>query len=190
MYYVQSYPINQPKAVIEESMLKNKYENAEIFLRDLTRTDLDDFLTWASDPEVAQYMTWEPYTDKEDALNFLIDIVETHPFFKAIIFEGKVVGSLTLTLGKGNAACRAELGYVIAKQYWGKGIATAAVIRAIRSGFDEFKINRIEAFVAPENIPSQRVLQKAGMHFEGLLKNYMIFKGQIQDRFLFSIAEQ
>lgn len=135
-------------------------------------------------------MTWEAYTNEEDALHFLINVAETHPFFKAIVFEGKVVGSITLLPGKGNEACRAELGYVLAKKYWGKGIATAAVIQAIRFGFDELKLSRIEALLDPKNIASRKVLEKAGMQVEGKLKNYMIFKDHVCDRYLFSITRQ
>ncbi len=168
--------------------MKNNYEIAQVMLRDLTRSDIQDFLVRATDPEVAQYMTWEVYKSEEDALHFLIHVAEPHPFFKAILFEGKVVGSITLMPGKGNEACRAELGYVLAKKYWGKGIATAAAIQAIRIGFDQLKVSRIEAFVDPQNIASCKVLEKAGMRLEGTLQNYMIFKGKICDRYVYSIA--
>lgn len=186
--HMQVKPINYQTHIVEEVVLKNNYENAQVALRNLTRTDIKDFLLWATDPEVAKHMTWEAYTNEDDALHFLINVAESHPYFKAIVFEGKVIGSITLTPGKGSGACRAELGYVLAKKYWGKGLATAAVVQAIRSGFDQLKISRIEAFVDPKNIASRRVLEKAGMQFEGKLKNYMIFKDQICDRYVYSMT--
>ena len=160
-----------------------------VTLRSLTRDDLEYFYLWASDPEVAKSMTWEAYTSRSDAEKFLKEIVENHPWFKAICLDGVPVGSITLTQGKGCSSCRAELGYVLAKAYWGKNITTIAVKQAIRIGFSDFNIQRIEAYVDPDNIASQRVLIKSGMLCEGLLKSYTVFKGSVRDRYIYSVTK-
>jgi [ribosomal protein S5]-alanine N-acetyltransferase len=172
--------------IMEMLPMKNNNVSEKILLRKFDRNDVDAFYTWASDPEVTQHMTWETYSTKEEAENFLIEVVEGHPWFRAICFEGKVVGSITLTPGKGIYACRADMGYVLAKDFWGKGIATAAVIKAIKSGFEELNIHRIEAFVDPANNASRRVLEKSTMSCEGLFKNYMLFKGVVRDRYVYA----
>ncbi len=153
-----------------------------VTLHNLTRDHLDDFFTWASDPDVAKSMTWEAYENKEEALDFLTRVAKEHPCFKAICFHGKIVGSITLMPTKKIA----ELGYVLAKKYWGRGIATEAVKIALESGFTELGMSRIEAFVDPNNLASQRVLEKNGMKREGLLKNSLLFKGKLADRYLYS----
>lgn len=158
-------------------------------LRHLTRHDLEHFYTWASDPEVAKTMTWEAYTSQAAAEKFLCEVAENHPWFKAICINDIPVGSITLTQGKGASSCRAELGYVLAKPYWGKGIATTAAKQAIQIGFKDLNIQRIEALVDPDNKASERVLVKAGMYYEGLLKNYTIFKNIVSDRRLYSITK-
>ena len=168
-----------PKAIPEDM----------ISLRPLTSDDLEYFYLWASDPEVAKSMTWEAYTSRVDAEKFLKEIAENHPWFKAICLDGIPIGSITLTQEKGCSSCHAELGYVLAKAYWGKNITTAAVKLAISNGFNDLKINRIEAFVDPDNIASQKVLIKSGMHCEGLLKNHTIFKGKLRDSYLYSISK-
>lgn len=174
-------------------MCLNNMENSEIEKRvtfkNLSRADITYFYLWASDPDVAKNMTWDPYASIDEAEKFLIEVAESHPWFKAICLDGIPVGSITLNQGKGHLSCKAEIGYVLAKPYWGKGIATAAVKRAITEGFKELNISRIEAFVDPENIASQKVLTKAGMNFEGLLKNYLIFKGDVKDRYIYSIIK-
>lgn len=76
-------------------------------LRNLNRDDLEPFYTWAGDPEVAKTMTWEAYTSKEDALKFLKEVAERHPWLKAICVDGIPVGSITLTLGKELASQKA-----------------------------------------------------------------------------------
>lgn len=157
-----------------------------ITIRNLCRDDLPYFYVWASDPEVAKSMTWEAYSSPEEANKFLVDVAEKHPWFKAICLEDVPVGSITLTPGKGNASCRAELGYVLAKAYWGRGIATYAVKKALESGFNDLGVHRIEALVDPKNIASFKVLHKAGMKCEGILKSYILFKGMLRDSYIFS----
>lgn len=157
-----------------------------ITLRKLTRSDLEYFYKWAGDPEVAKTMTWEAYTSMIDAEKFLIKVAERHPWFKAICLDGVPVGSITLNQGKESLAYMAEIGYVLTKEFWGRGIGTVAVKLAIQAGFQALCVERIEALVDPDNLASQRVLKKAGMHCEGLLKNHMTFKGSLRDRYMYS----
>lgn len=171
--------------------LKVEINNMEtrVALRNLTSSDLEYFYVWASDHEVTKSLTWEAYTSLDDAHQFLVQVVEKHPWFKAICLDGFPIGSITLTPGKGCASCKAELGYALAKAYWGKGIATIAVKKAIEIGFLDLDIQRIEAFVDPQNIASERVLVKAGMTYEGFLRSYTVFKGVVKDRCLYSIIK-
>lgn len=169
--------------------MENTHIERRISLKNLTRSDAEHFYTWVSAPEVAQSMTWEAYTSFAEAEKFLTEVAENHPWFKAICIDGIPVGSLTLTQGKGLSSCKAELGYVLAKAYWGKGIATSAVKQAIQMGFNDLNIRRIEALVDPNNIASERVLIKSGMQYEGLLKNYILFKNTVCDRRIYSITK-
>jgi [ribosomal protein S5]-alanine N-acetyltransferase len=65
------------------------------------------------------------------------------------------------------------IGYFLARQHWGKGHATEAVFAVLRFGFGALALNRIEARCMPENTASERVMQKVGMKFEGLLRQAM-----------------
>lgn len=159
-----------------------------VSLRPLRATDLDAFLTWAGDPEVTKSLRWDHYTDRRVAEKFLIEIAEKHPWFMAICVEGIPVGAITLDKGSGEDACRAELGYVLARAHWGKGIATEAVRLAIERGFSDLSIQRIEAFVDPDNMGSIRVLEKAGLTCEGLLQNYSLHRGRLRDRYLYALT--
>lgn len=158
----------------------------QIQLKDLTINDLDAFMTWAADENVTRSLMWENYKSKEDASIFLQNIVQSHPWFKAICVDGQVVGSITLDKGKGAHSCKAELGYVIAKPHWGKGYITRAIKEALKTGFSDLGITRIEAYVDPENIASVKALENAGFTCEGLLKKCVIHKGTVRDRFIFS----
>lgn len=59
-----------------------------------------------------------------------------------------------------------DLGFRLGQQHWGKGFATEAASAWVRAAFDEFHINRLGAFVHPENVASIRVLEKLGFHAE------------------------
>jgi RimJ/RimL family protein N-acetyltransferase len=58
-----------------------------------------------------------------------------------------------------------EVGYLLAPLFWGKGLATEAARAALTYGFDRFAFPELIGITHPDNIASQRVLQKAGMHF-------------------------
>lgn len=167
-------------------MTDYKKHEQQITLKAFSSVDIDDFMEWATDDEVTKYMMWNSYTSRSEAENFFVNVVEKHPWFKAICLGKKVIGSITLDEGKGAHSCKAELGYVIARQYWGNGRATQATNLAIKTGFEDLDIERIEAYVDPVNIGSQRVLEKNGFVKEGLLKKCIIHKGVVKDRFLYS----
>ena len=58
-----------------------------------------------------------------------------------------------------------EIGYLLGKPHWGKGLATEAAQVGLDFGFNELNLKEIIGIVHPENIPSQRVLEKIGLHF-------------------------
>lgn len=162
------------------------YRKQKVTLKTFTAEDIDDFMDWASDDEVTKYMMWNSYTSRQEAENFLSNVVEKHPWFKAICLDKKVIGSVTLDKGSGYHSCKAVLGYVLAKKFWGNGLATQAIKLVTEMGFKDLEIQRIEAYVDPTNIGSQKVLQKNGFRKEGFLKKYVLQKGILRDRYLYS----
>ncbi|MGG6266642.1 GNAT family N-acetyltransferase [Leptolyngbya sp. AN03gr2] len=69
-----------------------------------------------------------------------------------------------------------ELGYTLDQIYWNRGFATEASIACLRFGFEQAGLERIVAIAQPENIASQRVMQKVGMRFE---KNAYYYKTDV-----------
>ena len=147
---------------------------AEVTLRRFVLSDVDAMMAWASDPQVAAFCRWEAYESTEPALEYLRDVVLPHPWFRAICLAGeedRPVGAVSVT--PTGDPCRAELGYVMARAQWGKGVATAAVRRALRAVFAEVEgLERVEALVDVDNPASQRVVEKAGLRREGVLRRH------------------
>ncbi len=75
------------------------------------------------------------------------------------------------------AANSAEVGYVLNRTRWGEELAPEALRAVLRFGFSGLGLHRIEAHYMTGNEKSLRVMQKAGMKFEGVLRDYMFVKG-------------
>ncbi len=65
-----------------------------------------------------------------------------------------------------------------------------ALSAMLKFGFGRMQLNRIEAFVVPENNPSLRLLQRLGFQQDGLLREYGFWKGQFHDQFLLSLLKK
>jgi len=164
--------------------------DAAVTLRTLRAADAEAFMTWAGDPETTRSLFWDHYTDIAVAREFLTRVAHAHPWFMAICVKGIPVGAVTLDQGTGRSARRAELGYVIARAHCGKGVATAAVRLTLARGFGDLGVNRIEAFVDPDNIASVRVLEKAGLVREAHLRGYVVHRGAIRDRYVYAKTQE
>lgn len=84
---------------------------------------------------------------------------------------------------------RAEIWYKLHPKNWGQGFATEAAQAAVRYGFDELDLHRIEAGVAVENLASIRVLEKVGMTREGRTRKSLPLKTGFSDTFLYAILK-
>lgn len=82
---------------------------------------------------------------------------------------------------------RAEVGYWLAKPFWGRGIMTAVVQQVCRHAFDEFELVKITAHVFAHNPASARVLEKCGFQEEGFLRKHFVKDGQFLDARLFGL---
>ncbi|RDY12715.1 putative N-acetyltransferase p20, partial [Mucuna pruriens] len=163
---------------------------SEISLRVLEVSDLDDLMLWTSDEKVAAFCSWDPYTNKEDGINFIQNIASKFVWCRAICLKDRAIGCISLSSNSEHDESRnisAELGYVLASKYWGKGVATFVVKQVVKAAFTELPhLVRLEALVDVLNIGSQKVLEKAGFQREGLLRKYIFLKGKPRDMFIFS----
>lgn len=84
----------------------------------------------------------------------------------AIESNGEIVGSISIMKIDWHNM-KAEMGYWVGEEYWGKGIATKAIKKFTKEVFRKFKLKRVEAYPYSYNKASQRVLEKAGYKLEG-----------------------
>lgn len=131
-----------------------------------------------------------PYSlaDAESFIRSRLDVDKKEAFAWAITDNGRVIGSIGI-FRKGNIhRLTAEMGYYLAEDFWGKGIATEAVREAVSYVFLHTDIVRVYAEPFARNLASCRVLEKAGFTFEGVLRKNAIKNGEILDMRLYSIV--
>ncbi|XAR54693.1 Diamine N-acetyltransferase [Bertholletia excelsa] len=161
---------------------------SQISLRPFDLSDVDDFMVWATDDKVSQFCSWDTYASKEAAAKYIAEVAIPHPWLRAICIGNRAVGAISVAPGTGGDRCRGELGYVLASEYWGKGIVTRAVRMVASSIFLEWPhMERLEALVDVNNKGSQRVLEKVGFVREGVLRKYFFQKGKARDMVMFSL---
>lgn len=80
------------------------------------------------------------------------------------------------------------LGYWVAPPFRGRGVATAAVRLVVPWAFEALHLQRLEAWVEPDNLPSQRTLLGAGFAQEGRLRSFLTIGGRPSDALVFSVV--
>jgi len=85
---------------------------------------------------------------------------------------------------------RAEVGYELSKDYWGNGIASEALEAAVKYGFHNLQLERIQALIEPANLSSQKLVERQGFIKEGLLRHYEYTCGKFDDLFMYSIIKK
>jgi len=147
-------------------------ETQRLILRRFTLADVPAmYERWASDPEVTKYLTWQPHESAETSRSYLTDLMVKYDrgdFFDwAIELKGVgVIGSIGVS-AINEKTQEAELGYCIGRAYWGKGIMPEALKAILDHLFDEVGFHRIVAYHDVNNPRSGRVMEKAGMKYEG-----------------------
>jgi [ribosomal protein S5]-alanine N-acetyltransferase len=164
-----------------------------LVLRPFTMEDEKAVHRYASDPAVCRYMVHGPNTP-EQTLSFLrmaIAELEKDPcasYHLAIVEREtqELIGACSLEIVSGHNLA-AELGYCLDSGRWNRGYATECAKALVAFGFQELGLHRIQATCRPANIGSARVLEKAGMLKEGLLRHHKLIRGTWEDSLLYAV---
>jgi len=160
-------------------------------LRPLRRSDAKSVARHANDRAIWLNMRDRfphPYT-RADADAWLRHVERLRPGANfAIAVDGEAVGTIGLSLGDDVMHRSAELGYWLGREFWGRGIATAAVAAFTGHAFAAFDVCRLQAYVFEWNRASMRVLEKAGFAREGRLRKSVTKDGKTIDSFLYAIT--
>jgi len=152
-------------AYIDISNIELKSER--LILRPWKLTDLDDFFEYASVDGVGQMAGWNPHKCKEESLEILTSFIQNKNVF-AIQYGNKVIGSFGIekynetSFPEFNNLKGREFGFVLSKEYWGKGLIPEAIKLVSDFVFEKLKLDFILCGHFPFNKQSARAQEKCG----------------------------
>lgn len=145
-------------------------QTERLILRPWRESDLQDFYAYASVDGVGQMAGWTPHKNIEESKRILDRFIAGKHIF-ALEHQGKVIGSLGIKEYSeeyypelSNISGR-EIGYVLSKQYWGRGLMPEAVNAVIKYLFDTVKLDFILVGHFTWNKQSARVIEKCGFRY-------------------------
>ena len=149
-------------------------ETARLLLRQWREDDLDTYARICSDPEVMRYMGGGPLTraETERRVEKIVRSWEERGFgLWAVEYKetGTFIGRIGLLYHEdwSEDEHKTEVGWLLDRSCWGRGLATEGARASVRYGFEELGLERIISIIRPENAASRRVAEKAGLALQG-----------------------
>ncbi|MBU6143929.1 MAG: GNAT family N-acetyltransferase [Acidobacteria bacterium] len=105
-----------------------------------------------------------------------------------ILYRNEIVGQLNVANIMHGSVSSCVIGYWIIPEVAGRGITPTAVALAMDYMFTNVGLHRVEIAIRPENLPSLRVVQKLGLRYEGLKKNYIHINNEWRDHYIFALT--
>ncbi|OOE12553.1 GNAT family N-acetyltransferase [Fictibacillus arsenicus] len=167
-----------------------KIETEHLILRKITLDDAEGMYLYASDEEVTRYVTWDTHSSLSDTTHFINSFLPQYdaPWGIELKENGKFIGTVHFVWWQ-QQHNSAEIGYVLSKEYWGKGLITEAARAIISFGFESMDLVRIQARCFLENKGSEQVMKKLGMSFEGISRKVMYVKGEHKDLKVYALLK-
>lgn len=168
-----------------------RIEGARIVLRPVKMSDAEAMFAYTSKPDVVRFITLPVSESVEQTRQGIADYFEVSPLGKyglALKDSGEFMGTLDIRVDAVNKS--AELGYALNPEFQGHGYMSEAVDLLLDLGFKELGLERIFAMCAAQNTPSERVMIRAGMTYEGTLRKASFHKDMFLDMKYYSILRE
>ena len=171
-------------------------ETKRLLLRKFKVEDAEEmFENWAKDSENVIFLEWNAHKDAYETKSILqkwsdeYKSSKTYNWCITIKDTKEIIGSITVVKFFEDIEC-AEIGYVISKNHWNKGIMTEALGEVIKYLFCKVGVNRIQLKHDLDNIASGKVMIKNGLKREDILREaYRNNKRKLRDMAIYSILK-
>lgn len=172
-------------------------ETDRLLLRSFQLSDLDDFVTYRSDPEVARYQSWEAPYSREAGVALIQEMMrkpgltsgEWYQIAIQLKENSKLIGDCAVHLTE-LIPTQAEIGFTLSRSYQGKGYAREAVHCLLEHLFQDLHLHRVSAICDAENRSAARLLAGLGMRQEGYFLENIWFKGQWGSEYAFALLQR
>ncbi|CCN70848.1 GNAT family N-acetyltransferase [Vibrio nigripulchritudo] len=173
-------------------MITTKIETERLILRALSENDAQDLYNIFSVHQVMKYWNCAPWDGLDVATQFIKTSRESMNNNKELTLgiylkdSGNLLGKITL-FNLEQESRRAEIGFGISRNFWGKGVVFEAASALIEYAFNSLELRRIEAEIDPLNVASGNALERLGFVKEGLLRQRWEIGGVVSDSALFGL---
>ena len=167
-------------------------ETPDLVLRPPRMRDAKAIHAYASDPEVARYVLWDPHRSLRETREYVRSLIvrarRGDPSAWVIALKGtdQAIGTIGFVWYSSENRS-AELGYSLAREYWNHGYASQALLAVSREAFRSLPLNRLEAQHDLRNPASGKVMEHAGFRKEGVLRERLVNKGEFVSVALYAL---
>jgi len=180
---------------LELNRIPRLLDTRDLHLRPSNATDAQGMFAMLSDPESMKYWCDQPLKDIDAAIKVLNRDLESDAQGNSMCWavtrkgEDKMIGKCILfQFSQDNH--RAEIGYILNREYWRQGLMHQALEAVIDFAFDTLKLHRIEADVDTDNAGSLGLLEKFGFKREGLFRERWFVYNEWQDSVMLGLLKQ
>lgn len=170
-------------------------ETKRLILRLLEKDDLPALFAVNGDDEVFRYSPRESWKTPADGEAWLARVMAhresgaTMQFVIVLRDGGSPIGTLAVFHFEESVGS-AEIGYVLGREHWGKGLMKEALAAFVEFAFKTLRLKRLEAELDPRNAASVKVLERVGFTREGLRRRNYLQKGEVTDTGLYGMLSQ
>lgn len=169
-------------------------QGERLVLRELNDADAPAVHAWTGDVEVITHVPLGPL-DRPGTVNYVAQLVTQaqrvprlgYTFVIERRDDRLAVGTISVEIDSFEHK-RAELGYILRRDAWGRSIATEAARLARDFAFDQLGVYRLWAVCDPENEASSAVLHKLGFRIEGTMRGDLLVRGVRRDSVLHAMV--
>jgi len=169
-------------------------ETERVLLRLVTHSDSRSLNEIYSDPKAMEYWSSLPFNDESQAIELVQSAIGGFDSGKSLLLaivlkeSNELIGTLSLFNIHAESK-RAEIGYVLSRLFWRKGLMAESLEALIHFCFEHMQLNRLEADIDPNNKASSALLEKYGFKVEGLLKERWIINGNVTDSEIYGLVK-
>lgn len=176
--------------------MRLQLQSERLILRNLSESDLDDFLSYRANPEVTRFQSFEPY-NRRQAVDFIASQKDKEygipgQWLQLGVIEiksNRLIGDCAVRLDEHEPRI-AELGCTLSPAFQKKGYAKEIMLTLMRFLFEQQDIHRIVEITDAENISSIRLLESIGFRREGLFVENIWFKGKWGSEYQYAMLKR
>ncbi len=188
---------NTPSAKAKKMFSENfvTLESEDLRFVKISPCHAPDMYEYSKDDDVTRYLTWSSHSSLKQTENYvkLLQKKYAQGVFNdwGLVHKqtGKMIGTCGFT-SFDDKSLLCEIGYVLSKDFWGKGLAAQAAKTIMKFAFENLGVEEICAKCIEGNDASMRVMQKCGMKFDAMYKNSMFIKGEYKTIIVYKVSKE